>query len=441
MASTGAADREHQTLLAARVDAVDGELRALSTKLQSTNGNRAQAQAAILREAVESCLGRIRPLLVAERAAHSSALESAVKDRSRLKDIILGLHAAAQSDDSADAVTFVFGDSGDTSSITKITQSRALVCQWSQAIQAIVRHGNGLDGSFPKEVLLKDVDLASFEVASDFMISGNLGEQHVRPIHDEVHPVLDFADRFDLRALVDAYFKVLISSEPLTLKRAARILELAVCRNAVAAVDLAAAFLARSRAAFFERDPARADDDFDEANLFSDDEYEKLPPPGQVPGIFFTLSPEAAFAVLKQDDLVKTFSFTEKGIVQLVNLWVEHAPGQSQKADVLLKAVRFELLTLEDLTNLHDELGSLRALGDSCRKQLISTIAQTLKRKIALGEDSAEVDPPRKRRHTSAAWPIRFNTSQSEKRDCRMVRAAFELCGVTVLGQGAAHAY
>ncbi|CAE8640913.1 unnamed protein product [Polarella glacialis] len=247
---------------------------------------------------------------------------------------------------------------------------------------------------------IDDVDPDAFRAASDFMTSGQLAEDLVRPIDEGSHPLPELADRYDLRDLVDQYFDKMIKREALTEKSAARVLELALHSNANSSRDLAAAFLASHPT----------------STLHS--------------GAFFTLSPEAAFVVLSRDDLrlspprFGARHYHEREVLRLVDLWVEKNAAQVEKAGLLVKAVRLELFSFADLTSFQYELGSLQALGP-VRAQLTSATASTLKRRLALPlpADDGLAEPLRKRKRTLLADPV------TEEIQRKILRATLDLCG------------
>jgi len=326
-----------------------------------------------------------------------------------------------------DAVSFVFTAS-DKAAADTITCSRTFVRHWSPAFAALVRHGNGMDGASPNEVRLVDVDPSIFRIASDFMLSGKLPGDFVRPLDSEHHPLLEFADRFDLRDLVDDYFAVMAERNPLTVNVAKQMLELALRSNANAARDEAAGFLASHwkflHDSILNVDADVGEDDFlDE--LFGETHGDLKYNSKMTKKEFCTLSSEAAAVVLCQHDLeVRPDSgFEEVEVLCLASCWAQHNPTHPEEVVRLLASVRFELFSFSELADVQGSLSSCKWFGTEAQAYIRAAIAKALRSKLSTGGNEGTRQSLKRKRTAFSSCP------SEEDKARKMMRMALEVCG------------
>ncbi|CAK0834574.1 unnamed protein product [Prorocentrum cordatum] len=329
-------------------------------------------------------LGKLREDLARARQAQAAAERA----RERLRRQLAGLRAAAEGGD-ADAVTFVFPAAAGLQEV-RIAHCRAVVRQWSPALELLTRHGNGFGGEFPKEVRLLGVAPEVFKAAARYMACGELEKDDVAPLEDPAHPLLEFADQFDLRELVDDYFELVLGATPLGVDNAGRILDLALRHNCKTSADAAASFLARRL------------------------QTETLP--------FLALSAEAATAVLARDDLHVGSRGAEHDVVQLALRWVRHDAARAEQAHVLLGGVRMELLSIRELTELQGKVSSKSTFGKESRQLLRRSIKAALAQKLAAEDEERQ---PLRKRHRSV---LADKTNEDATR--KMLRATLGVLGV-----------
>merc|ERR1711879_1096890 len=91
-----------------------------------------------------------------------------------------------------------------------------LMRHWSSAIEALLRHGNKLSSDFPDKIEFKDVDVSTFQGAMDFQCSGKLESAVIDRANTCLHPLLQFADQYDLPDLKKDYVAMASERRPLT---------------------------------------------------------------------------------------------------------------------------------------------------------------------------------------------------------------------------------
>lgn len=331
-------------------------------------------------------LGQLREDLERVRQAQVQSERA----RERLQSLLEGLNKSAGGDD-MDTVTFVFTASSDCLE-ARIPQCRSLVRQWSPVFELLVRHGNKMGGEYPKEVRLSGVDPADFEVAARYMLTGKLEEQQVAPLYSLEHPLLEFADQFDLREMVDDYFEVMVKARPLSMNNAGRILDLALRHNAKAMVDQAASFVAQRL----------------QSETVS----------------FIEMGAEAAAAVLARDDLHVGFKGAENDVLQLVLRWAKHGEQRQDEVHKLLASVRLELLSIRELTDLQGRLSSKSTFSKAARRLLRGSIREALQQKLSLPEDEDAVPQHLRKRN----WTVLADKNQEEQAR-KMLRATLGVFG------------
>lgn len=355
-----------------------------------------------LRQRLDTLSDSVSTFLRTAKESHTqeTSERKAVEDeRDRLRKIIDGLHLAAQDDDSLDSVSFVFPDSKETGA-AKIKLSRGVVSQWSPEFRALVKHGNGLSGTRPEEIVLHGVESSAFKELSEFMRTGVLPDGAVKPLDAADHPLLKLADQYGPRDVVDSYFKIMENSCPLGDDTAGKLLELALQVNAEDMVRRAATLLADSPTTFVEG------------------------------GAFMSLSAEAAAAVLQQDDLRMCDDWEdfwndpdqEPDILHVVNRWAIKNGAGPAKVGLLLNAIRLDLFSFDDLTSLKDKLVDLQALGDA-RDRLRADATEMLKQRLTTPVDDTSQANLRKRKYMDLANP------EKEEKQRKLIRAAMEMVG------------
>lgn len=389
--------------------------------MQGTNAKLAHLQAAIYnipankRGAALHFFHDVRFCLDDEREAMKQTAEKHEKECERLRRMIYEIHRAAEEGRCPDdGLTFCF-PAAEGSTPGTITCSRALVCQWSPAFAALVRHGNAMDGAFPREVTLGDVDDATFRAALTYMSSGRLPKECVRSLRADVHPLLIFADQYGLQDIVDDYFDVFLKARTLlTAEEAQRILALALRFRATAARDCAAVALARN----LVRDAWRVVPGAEEEDLFGHEvTFEEA---------FVSLDAEAAAVVLAQDELDLKSQHSEAYVVGLIWKWLRGPSGQADRVVELFRTVRFECLSFDEIAALQNVLASEAVLDGGVRSQIKALFSTALRRKIYV--PAGDGSPIRLRKRHRACVP----DEGGEDRIRTVLRASFDICGIAL---------
>jgi len=243
--------------------------------------------------------------------------------------------------------------------------SRALVRLWSPAFEVVVRHGNRLASDNPSEIVLGDVDPMIFEAAACFMRSGVLPESATTampPASTATHPLLAFADMYDLQELKESYAHTLLQQVPIALGNAADYLNLGIRYSVPPLIEMATEKLVSGQ-------PPNPSVSFAT-------EFKKQ---------FLKLEPSAASAVLRNDNLhIKSYGdFKEFEVLQLVREWVGvNREERCVDAWELLESVRLCLLGYVQLTDLESGIEGDAEFSGLARK-LLPAIRRALQDKLA----------------------------------------------------------
>jgi len=245
--------------------------------------------------------------------------------------------------------------------------SRMVVRQWSPAFEALIRHGNGLANTFPKEIRLGETEAPVFQIVRDFMCSRELSEEVVGQVADATHPVLELADRYDLQALKDEYAALMSKREPFELPNAVHCLKLAIRYNIKDIREQAVLLLAKQVS-------------------FSKGRIQ-----------FFSLSSDLAGEVIACDEL-KIYDNHELATLNLVREWVSKEPERTGQVWEVLQNVRFGLLGFKELTELQRGLATDKEFSGAST-QVNAAIRAALEDKL---DAVSEVPRPlRKRKFTA----------------------------------------
>jgi len=275
----------------------------------------------------------------------------------RLSSLIRNIH----SKDSNDTVVLSFPDADGPDRSRKC--SRMLLCQWSSAFEVLMRHGNQLGNDFPEHIELKDVEMSTFQVVFDFQCSGQLKPDMIEGETQCEHPVLQFADRFDLLDLKRDYLALALQKVPLNCETVVWHLNLATAGNDAEMKEKCIRFLAENI-----------------GNCSA----------------FLELSWENAKAVLAQDDLVLGWSTTnESQVLDSVREWIKHKPGRESQAAELLESVRLSLLRVREVLDFQEELETSE-IWLHCKERMSVKLREALDDRL-----SAEPLKPQKRKFTA----------------------------------------
>eukprot|EP00928_Gymnodinium_smaydae_P081934 TRINITY_DN65364_c0_g1_i1.p1 TRINITY_DN65364_c0_g1~~TRINITY_DN65364_c0_g1_i1.p1 ORF type:complete len:479 (+),score=105.35 TRINITY_DN65364_c0_g1_i1:63-1499(+) len=377
--------------------------------------------------------------LKAVEKAHS-ALEQKYAALERAHSALVREYESLHAKAGPDTVTIKFMQS-DSENSQAVSCNRSLVRHWSSAMEALMRHGNGMQGECPQEVTLGDADADSFKAALAFKTTGQLPLGVVRPLfkapaaqtsdmhaegcandkpkdtlenaegeeqledadegkeeeeeerkkeekgktQDEEkasadvieqskdaaatsnttieHPLLRFADVYDLADLRTEYLREMRERSVLDDVSVAAYLELAMRYNAHALRDEAADFIAKKC--------KKATGQF---------------------APFLELSASAASVVLGQDNLPMD---KETDVLHLVHEWVKHKAGRDEQASELVSKLRFELVSLAELVDLPEGIGNDHVLAKA-KPDIVSAIDSAVKCKLSGGSGQNL----RKRKHT-----------------------------------------
>lgn len=344
----------------------------------------------------------VTQLVEAEIVPLLSELKETKKHLGRVQECLVRVQDAAGRDDS-DAFAFNFMDKNNHP--CQLVCSRALVRQWSPVFDALVRNGNGLGNDFPKEVRLPDEDPDVFKDIIHFMTHGALSEEHVPQLEVLGHPLLECADRYDLRNLVDEYFAVLLRRQPLDKLTAPRVLELALLAHATVVREKAVAVIAEDGSVF---------------QPFGKDSVPR----------FCRFTAEVAAAVLAHDelrvsawvDLHGQRFFHESAVSNIALLWAKQHPSEADRVVQLFDSVRFELFSYVELADLRATISSSDLLGPQAKAKINAAIAEALQQRLSRPADAAS-RVARKRQHSALA------DANGEENMLKVLRMALELSG------------
>jgi len=303
--------------------------------------------------------------------------------------------------EAGEALVLLSAGSGDEA--RSIACARALVRSWSPAFEALLRHGNGLSGDNPAEVDLGDVEPWVLEAVCSFMSSGELphGDLHLPPPGAEVHPLLEFADRYDLAELKDAYTHTLLQHKPLGKTTVAAYLNLAHKYNVPhLRVSSSGAMLA-------------------------------LPPYELKDNQFMHLIPEAAKEILSSDDLKLGLygddRFKESEVLKLIRQWIRAQAAHQQRAWDVVQSLRLDLLGFVELMELESGLDLDRDLR-LCAAELRPAIRDALVAKLsAAREDEGRGDVSQRSAASARECTVLVTASDREELAAKMAQCAFRL--------------